>query len=76
MHLSKDEHNNSVIGSHIYINDSKNCIINLNRETEAVIDGLEDYLVIQSDNRLMIIKKSQEQELKNFVKELETKKEG
>lgn len=76
MHLSKDPLNNSVIGGNICVFNSENCIINLNNDTEAVIDGLKDYLVIQSDNRLMIIKKSHEQELKAFVKELETKKEG
>jgi mannose-1-phosphate guanylyltransferase len=76
MHLRKDEKNNSIIGGNICVFNSANCIVNLENGTEAVIDGLDGYIVIQSENRLMIIRKSSEQDLKNFVKELETKKEG
>lgn len=76
MHLKKDETNNAIIGGNICVFNSDDCIINLNRDTEAVIDGLSGYLVIQSDNRLMIIRKENEQELKAFVKALEIKKEG
>jgi mannose-1-phosphate guanylyltransferase len=75
-HLSKDGMNNSVIGGNVCVYNSSNCIINLDKSTEAVIDGLNDFLIVQSENRLMIIRKSNEQELKGFVKDLETKKEG
>ena len=74
MHLKKDDQLNAVIGGNICLFDTQNCIINLKKDTKAVIDGLKNYLVIQSDDRLMIIKKESEQELKNFVKELELKK--
>ena len=75
-HLSKDGMNNSVIGGNVCVYNSSNCIINLDKSTEAVLDGLNDFLIVQSENRLMIIRKSNEQELKGFVKDLETKKEG
>lgn len=71
LHLKKNDDSNSIIGGNIQVFDSTNCIINLNKETQAVIDGLKDYLVIQSDNRLMILHKSKEQELKTYVKALE-----
>lgn len=67
-HLKKDEKNNAVIGDQAYLFNSANCIINLPDDQIAVIDGLDGYIVIQSDNRLMILRKENEQELKNFVK--------
>lgn len=73
MHLNKNNESNSIIGGNIQVFDSSNCIINLNKDTEAVIEGLSDFLVIQSDNRLMILHKSKEQDLKAYVKTLENK---
>ena len=66
-HLDKDSKGNAVIGKETYLFNSENCIINIPDTNTAVIDGLDGYIVIQSDNRLMIIRKENEQELKNFV---------
>lgn len=69
-HLTKDGKGNAVIGdAHLF--HSSDCIVNIPEGNVAVIDGLEGYIVIQSDNRLMIIRKENEQELKNFVKATE-----
>jgi mannose-1-phosphate guanylyltransferase len=68
-HLKHDEKGNAVIGNNTHTFNSEDCIINIEDGTTAVIDGLKGYIVIQSENRLMIIKKENEQELKNFVKQ-------
>lgn len=69
-HLSKDDQNNSIVGNNTRLFNSKNCIVNIPNGNEAIIDGLDGYIVIQSDNRLMILKKENEQELKAFLKKL------
>ena len=69
-HLSKDSENNSIVGNSTHLFNSKNCIINIPNGNEAIIDGLDGYIVVQSDNRLMILKKENEQELKQFLKKL------
>ena len=66
-HLDKDSNENAVIGENTHLFHSKNCIVNIPDNNVAVIDGLDGYIVIQSENRLMIIRKENEQELKNFV---------
>lgn len=66
-HLEKDEKGNAVIGENTHLFNSKDCIVNIPNGNTAVIDGLEGYIVIQSDDRLMIIRKESEQELKEFV---------
>lgn len=70
-HLAKDENSNSIIGNKAQLFHSSNCIVNIPQGNEAIIDGLENYIVIQSDNRLMILRKENEQELKQFLKALE-----
>lgn len=66
-HLKKDENDNAIIGNQVYAFNSSDCIINIPNNNTAVIDGLDGFIVIQSEDRLMIIRKEKEQELKQFV---------
>ncbi|GAB5419343.1 MAG: mannose-1-phosphate guanylyltransferase [Crocinitomicaceae bacterium] len=69
-HLTHDDKDNALIGDKIHAFHTSNSIINLEEGTEAIIDGLNGYIVIQSENRLMILRKENEQELKQFMKSL------
>jgi len=69
-HLTKDGHGNSLVGNKIHTFDSSNCIVNIPEGNTALIDGLDGYIVIQSDDRLMILRKENEQELKKYLKAL------
>lgn len=66
-HLHHDANGNSTIGANTHIFNSEDCIINIEDGMTAVIDSLKGYIVIQSQDRLMILKKENEQELKQFV---------
>lgn len=67
-HLEKDQKGNAVQGKQIRLYNSHNSIINIEDGTEALIDSLDGYIVVQAENRLMILKMENEQELKNFLK--------
>ena len=69
-HLKKDENNNALVGDPISVFNTSNCIINIPNGKTALIDGLDGYIVIQSEDKLMILKKENEQELKEFLKHL------
>jgi len=69
-HLSHDPHSNAIIGSKVHVFNSSNSIVNVEEGTEVIIDGLDGYIVVQSENRLMILRKENEQELKEFMKAL------
>jgi len=73
MHLKKDENGNSAMGDHVHLFDSKNCIVNVSNDKLVLLDGLEDYIVIESDNMFMVLKAENEQEIKNYLKEVEKK---
>lgn len=66
-HLKKDESNNALIGGNIHVFNSKDCIVNVEAGKTVVIDGLEGYIVIQSDDKIMILRKDNEQALKQYV---------
>lgn len=72
-HLEKDFEGNAVIGKSAHLFETKNCIINLPDDKLALIQGLEDHIVVESDGALMIVKKVDEQKIKGFLKEIKTK---
>ena len=67
LHLNKDKNENAIVGDKVYTFNSKDCIVNIPVGKTAVIDGLDGYIVIQSDDRLMILQKENEQELKKYL---------
>ena len=70
----KDKDLNAIQGKNVFIYDSENCIINLPNDKLAVIQGLKDYIVVDSDNILLICKKEDEQKIKNFVNDVKLEK--
>jgi mannose-1-phosphate guanylyltransferase len=72
--LDKDEDNNSITGSNVFCYNSKNCLVNLPDNKLAVIQGLDDYIVVESDNILLVCRKQDEQKIKNFVNDVRLEK--
>ncbi|MDD2983972.1 MAG: mannose-1-phosphate guanylyltransferase [Crocinitomicaceae bacterium] len=65
-HLEKDYNNNAVIGKNVYMINSSNCIVNLPDNKLALIEGLDNHIIVESDNMLMILNKNDEQNLKKY----------
>ena len=67
-HLQQDENNNAAVGNNINLVDCKNCIVHTPSERKVVIQGLDNYIIAESDNTLLICKKEEEQNIKNWQK--------
>lgn len=72
-HLEKDYNNNAVIGENVHMINSSNCIVNLPNNKLALIEGLNNHIVVESDNMLMILNKNDEQNLKKYLVPMEEK---
>lgn len=72
-HLKKDANNNAVIGENVHLFNSSNCMVNVPSDKLVLLDGLQDYIVVESDNMLMVLKASNEQELKNYLSSVQAK---
>jgi len=70
-HLPKDTFNNSIIGNNVHTFNVKNCLVSVPNNKKVLIDGLSDYIIVEADNSLMILKSSNEQELKNYLRAME-----
>lgn len=69
--LPKDKNDNAVVNATVLLNNSSNNIISTSKDKLVVIDGLEDYIVVDKDNVLLIYPKSKEQEIKGVVSSLQ-----
>jgi mannose-1-phosphate guanylyltransferase len=73
-HISQDQNNNAIVGKNVMSYDSKNCIVNVPKDKLVVMQGLEDYIVVESDGILLICKKEDEQQIRTFVNDVKIKK--
>jgi mannose-1-phosphate guanylyltransferase len=66
----KDENQNAVMGQNVMIYDSTNCIVNVPDDKIVVIQGLDGYIISESDSALLICHKEQEQQIRRFVNDV------
>ena len=67
----KDDKLNTVVGNHVKMYDSEKCIVNMPRNKVVVIQGLEDYIVVENNDMLLICKKSEEQQIRQYVTDIQ-----
>jgi mannose-1-phosphate guanylyltransferase len=68
--LPKDDFNNAVVNAKVMLQNSSSNIISTSKDKIVIIDGLEDYIIVDKDNVLLIYPKSKEQEIKGIVSQL------
>lgn len=69
----KDEANNAITSGNVLPYNSKGCIVSVPEGKVAVVEGLEDYLVVDKDDVLLICRMSSEQSIRNYVDDVKSK---
>ena len=54
--------------------DSKDCLVNSDNDKLVVLQGLEDYIVVDTEKTLLVVRKHDEQKIKQFVNDLKADK--
>ena len=65
-----DKKGNSMVSGNIFSYDNKGNIFNISPGKVAVIQGLNDYIVVDSDDVLLIVKKEEEQNIKQYLEDV------
>jgi mannose-1-phosphate guanylyltransferase len=66
----KDDQGNAINAPLALISDTSNCLIKASAKKLVVINGLDDYIVVDEDDVLMIYPKSKEQDIKQVTAEV------
>ncbi|MEK6615279.1 MAG: sugar phosphate nucleotidyltransferase [Bacteroidota bacterium] len=73
-HIKKDGKDNAIVGKNVMMYDSSNCLVNISKDKLVVVEGLHDYIVVESDGIILICKKQDEQRIRDFVNDVKLKK--
>lgn len=65
--LEKDEQNNAVVNATVVLENASGNIIRTEGKKIVVIDGLNDYIVVDQGNVLLVYPKGKEQDIKRIV---------
>ena len=66
--LPKDERNNAVVGENVRMYECNNCIVHTPHLKQAVIQGLDGYIIAEKEGTLLICRLAEEQRIKEFSK--------
>jgi mannose-1-phosphate guanylyltransferase len=69
--LEKDEYNNAVINATVILENASNNMIRTANKKLIVIDGLNDYIIVDKEDVLLIYPKSKEQDIKTIVSKID-----
>lgn len=72
--LEKDYLGNAVAGDNVMVIDATKCMVSAPHEKLIVLQGLDDFIVVDTEEILLICKKDKEQQIKEYVAEVKRNK--
>lgn len=72
--LEKDYLANAVAGDNVMVLDATKCMVHTPHHKLVLLQGLDDFIVVDTDDVLLICKKEKEQEIKDYVAEVKRNK--
>ena len=69
-HSRKDRYANAIPSEGCYLYDTRSSIVSLPKDKIAVISGLKEYIVVDTEDVLMICPRAEEQNIKKFIDEV------
>lgn len=72
--MEKDGQENAVVGDNTVVIEAANCVIRTSNEKLVLIQGLKNYIVVDTEDVLLICDKDNEQKIKEYVVDIKNKK--
>ena len=69
-HLTHDKNQNGVTGKRVRLYESSGNMVHVPKNKLVVLQGLNDYIVVEANNVLLVCKKEEEQKIKQFVTDI------
>ena len=73
-HMEKDYLENAVFGKNVMVIDATRCMVHAQDKKLVLLQGLDDFIVVDTQDVLLICKKEKEQEIKDYVSEIRRNK--
>ena len=72
--MKKDKTQNVLIGKEVMTYDVKGCLVNAADNKLVVLQGLEDYIIVETDDVLLVCRIEDEQRIRNIVNDVRIQK--
>ena len=72
--MDKDYFKNAVAGNNVMVVDAANCVVHVPDQKLVLLQGLDNYIIVDTKDVLMICQKEKEQEIKEYVAEIKRNK--
>jgi len=72
--LRKDNSGNAIASDNVISIDATNCMVHAPKEKLLLLQGMDNYIIVDTSDVLMICKKDKEQEIKEYVAEVKRNK--
>jgi mannose-1-phosphate guanylyltransferase len=69
-HLPKDEQGNAAVGDRVMLYDCSGNVVHVHDDRLVVLQGLEDHIVVSTDDALLVCRKQDEQKIRQFVNDV------
>jgi mannose-1-phosphate guanylyltransferase len=70
----KNKNGDVLFGKNIMTYETKNILVNVPNDKLVVLQGLEDYIVAESENMLLVCKRNDERKIRDIVSDIKVKK--
>ena len=70
----RDSQGNVVAGENVMLYGSKDCIVNMPNDKLVILQGLDGYIVVESEDTLLVCRKDDEQQIRQFVNDVRLNK--
>ncbi|MBA7561557.1 Alginate biosynthesis protein AlgA [subsurface metagenome] len=68
--LKEDRNRNVIVGKEVMTYDLKGCLVNVSGDKLVVLQGLEDFIVVETKDVLLICRMEDEQKIRNIVNDV------
>jgi len=71
--LPKDSNNNAIVNAKTMFIDANNNMVRTQKDKKIVVQGINDYIIVETEDTILIYPKSEEQAIKQISKEVDIK---
>ncbi|HRP89836.1 MAG TPA: mannose-1-phosphate guanylyltransferase [Edaphocola sp.] len=71
-HSQKDYLGNATFSNEVFVVDSDNCLVKTDKGKLVVLQGMQNYIVVDTKDVLLICERSKQQEIKDYVAEIKS----
>ena len=73
-HVPRDKSHNAIINKNALVYDSTGCLVQVPKQKLLVMEGLKDYIIVDTPDVLLVCRKENEQQIRQFVNDVKMEK--